>query len=101
MIFPVPEPYEVVSGRASCDHIGSHIVSYDSPEGTHMVWSCPRCRRIVRQDIPVGLFGKGGEWTTPVVKIPQGLEGVLTSAGRVWGMPNVKALPKTKRWGRV
>lgn len=95
------EPYVVEAG-GGCDHVPSQLLRYRSPGyDEHRVWSCPRCRRVVRHDTP----DDGREWTALEVQVPVGLEGVaLPGGGRGWKMPDadLKRMPDadTKKRGR-
>lgn len=91
----------VVTGDDRCDHIGCQIISYESPEGSHRVWSCPRCGRVVRHDWkPFGWNVSKAKWTTPEVVVPVGNEGVATPYGqRAWKMPDAAPVSQLKKRG--
>lgn len=93
--FSVPPPVLVERGKESCDHVGTQLLLYASPYGSHRVWSCPHCHRIVRQDTPEPY----STWTAPVAVFPKGLEGVPYDDHRVWKMPEPETLElKGRRW---
>lgn len=92
-----PRPYEIAAGNQRCDHIGCQVISYESPEAKHTIWSCDRCHGIIRQDMKHHLGRKGG-WTKPVAVVPVGLEGVKTPNGRQWKMPDATPLKERRKW---
>ena len=93
-----PEPFVVVPGNNRCPHVDTQLLKYRSPMHESRVWSCPSCHLVVRQDVPAG----AGDWTAPVVEMPEGLEGkpIPGTDRRGWGMPQyAKPVQPKSRFG--